>query len=88
MDRSCRHQDRLHRARQSLGERYIESFNAHLRDELLNGEILYSVREARVVIESWRTPPLDSSHHRRRCSYPPSLLGRLRYAEGLRRLGW
>ena len=67
---------------------YIESFNAYLRDELLNGEILYSVREAEVVIESWCTPPLDSSHHRRRCSYPPSLLGRLRYAEGLRRPGW
>jgi putative transposase len=67
---------------------YIESFNAHLRDELLNGEILYSVREAQVVIESWRTLPVDSSHHRRMCSCPPSPRGRLRYAEGLRRPGW
>src|SRR5262249_15927313 len=33
---------------------YIESFNARLRDELLNGEIFYSLREARIVIESWR----------------------------------
>src|ERR671910_285222 len=33
---------------------YVESFNARLRDELLNGEIFYSLREARVVIESWR----------------------------------
>jgi transposase InsO family protein len=33
---------------------YIESFNARLRDELLNGEIFYSLREAQVVIESWR----------------------------------
>lgn len=33
---------------------YIESFNARLRDELLNGEIFYSLAEARVVIESWR----------------------------------
>mgnify|MGYP002789864096 FL=1 len=33
---------------------YCESFNGRLRDELLNGEIFYSLREARVVIEQWR----------------------------------
>jgi transposase InsO family protein len=33
---------------------YCESFNSKLRDELLNGEIFYSLDEARVVIESWR----------------------------------
>ena len=33
---------------------YVESFNARLRDELLNGEIFYSLREAQVIIESWR----------------------------------
>ena len=33
---------------------FIESFNARLRDELLDGEIFYSLREAEVVIESWR----------------------------------
>jgi transposase InsO family protein len=33
---------------------YVESFNARLRDELLNGEIFYSLREAQIVIESWR----------------------------------
>ena len=33
---------------------YVESFNARLRDELLEGEIFYSLREAEVVIESWR----------------------------------
>ena len=33
---------------------YCESFNSKLRDELLNGEIFYSLREARIVIESWR----------------------------------
>jgi putative transposase len=32
----------------------VESFNARLRDELLKGEIFYSLREAQVVIESWR----------------------------------
>ena len=33
---------------------FIESFNARLRDELLDGEIFSSLREAAVVIESWR----------------------------------
>jgi transposase InsO family protein len=33
---------------------YCESFNAKLRDELLNGEIFYSLKEARIVIEDWR----------------------------------
>ena len=33
---------------------FIESFNARLRDELLNGEIFYSLKEAQIVIESWR----------------------------------
>lgn len=33
---------------------FVESFNARLRDELLNGEIFYSLAEARVIIESWR----------------------------------
>jgi putative transposase len=33
---------------------YCESFNGKLRDELLNGEIFYSLREARIVIERWR----------------------------------
>jgi hypothetical protein len=33
---------------------YVESFNARLRDELLDGEIFYTLQEAKVVIESWR----------------------------------
>ena len=33
---------------------YCESFNSKLRDELLNGEIFYTIEETRVVIESWR----------------------------------
>ena len=33
---------------------YVESFNARLRDELLDGEIFYTLQEARVVVESWR----------------------------------
>jgi len=30
---------------------YIESFNARIRDELLNGEIFYSLKEAQIIIE-------------------------------------
>jgi transposase InsO family protein len=33
---------------------YVESFNSKLRDELLNGEIFYSLREAQILIEGWR----------------------------------
>jgi putative transposase len=33
---------------------FIESFNARLRDELLDGELFYSLKEAKIVIESWR----------------------------------
>jgi putative transposase len=31
-----------------------ESFNGKLRDELLNGAIFYTLKEASIVIESWR----------------------------------
>ncbi len=33
---------------------YCESFNSKLRDELLDGEVFYSLREAEIIIESWR----------------------------------
>ena len=33
---------------------YCESFNGRMRDELLNGEIFYSLREAQIIIERWR----------------------------------
>ncbi len=33
---------------------YCESFNGKLRDECLNGEIFYSLKEAQIVIEQWR----------------------------------
>ena len=47
-------QNPVHRARQPLGERLLQSFNGKLRDELLNGEIFYSLKEAQIVIEQWR----------------------------------
>ncbi len=33
---------------------FIESFNARLRDELLDGEIFYTLAEAKIIVESWR----------------------------------
>lgn len=33
---------------------YCESFNGKFRDELLNGELFYTLREAQVLIERWR----------------------------------
>jgi len=33
---------------------YCESFNSKLRDEFLNGEIFYSLKEMKVLAESWR----------------------------------
>ena len=33
---------------------YCESFNGRLRDELLNAEIFYTLKEAKSLIENWR----------------------------------
>lgn len=33
---------------------YMESFNGKMRDELLNGEIFYTLLEAQTLIERWR----------------------------------
>jgi transposase InsO family protein len=46
---------------------YCESFNGKLRDELLNGEIFCSLKEAKVLIEQWR--------HRYNTVRPHSSLG-------------
>ena len=33
---------------------FIESFNGKMRDEFLNGEIFYSLKEAEILLEQWR----------------------------------
>ena len=62
---------------------YCESFNGKLRDELLNGEIFYLLKEAKIVIEQWRKhyktvrphssldylPPAPQAHY----PFPPPL---------------
>ena len=42
---------------------YCESFHGKLRDECLNGEIFYSLKEAQVVIEQWRVEYNTRGHH-------------------------
>lgn len=42
---------------------YIESFKARLRDELLDGEIFYTLREAQIIVESWRRHYNRASQH-------------------------
>ncbi len=50
----------------------VESFNGKLRDECLNREWFVSVRDARVLIEQWRSfynhqrPHSAPGYHRRR----------------------
>jgi transposase InsO family protein len=51
---------------------YIESFNGKLRDELLDGEVFYSLAEAKVVIESWRQHYNTSRPHSALGYRPPA----------------
>jgi putative transposase len=51
---------------------YIESFNSKLRDELLDGEVFYSLAEAKVVIESWRQHDNTSRPHSALGYRPPA----------------
>src|SRR3712207_172959 len=42
---------------------YCESFNSKLRDELLKGEVFYTLQEAQVIIEGWRREYKPASQH-------------------------
>jgi hypothetical protein len=52
--RPGRGENALYRAGSPWENGYNESFNSKLRDELLNGEIFTTLREAQVLIEQWR----------------------------------
>ena len=62
---------------------YVESFNGKLRDELLNGELLLSLAEARYVLDQWR---LDYNHRRPHSSLnwqtPAAFTASLKQADG------
>lgn len=51
---------------------YCESFNARFRDELLNGEIFYSLKEAQIIIEQWRRFYNTKRPHSALGSRPPA----------------
>jgi putative transposase len=51
---------------------YCESFNSKLRDELLKGEIFYTLKEAKIVIESWRRHYNTARPHSSLCYKPPA----------------
>ena len=56
---------------------YCESFNGKLKDECLNGEIFYSLREAQVVIEMWRQHYNTVRPHSSLGYRPPAPLARV-----------
>jgi hypothetical protein len=43
----------------------FSKFNGKLRDECLKGEILYSLKEAQIMIEAWRVVYNTRGHTRR-----------------------
>ena len=51
---------------------YCESFNALLRDEFLNGEIFYTIKEAEILIEQWRVHYNTVRPHSSLNSNPPA----------------
>jgi putative transposase len=53
---------------------YCESFNGKLRDECLNQEIFYSLKEAQVVVELWRTQYNTTRPHSSLGYRPPAPL--------------
>ena len=60
---------------------YWKSFNARFRDELLNGEIFYSLREAQILIERWRRYNNTVRPHSSLGYRPPAVIGVNRRAE-------
>ena len=61
---------------------YCESFNGKLRDECLNGEIFYSLKEAQVLIEQWRVEYNTQRPHSALGYRPPAPVAAFRPAAG------
>ena len=51
---------------------YCESFNGKFRDELLNGEIFITMKEAEIVIENWRELYNNRRPHQALKGKPPN----------------
>jgi putative transposase len=62
---------------------YCESFNGKLRDELLNGEIFYSLKEAQILIARWRQEYNTERPHSALGYRPPAPVAAFRPAANL-----
>ena len=63
----------LHKYRDTTWENgYNESFNGKLRDELLNGEVFYSLAQAAVLVEQWRREYNTVRPHSACGGFPPA----------------
>jgi putative transposase len=56
---------------------YNESFNGRLRDELLNGEVFYTLKEAQVILEKWRHHYNHIRPHSSLNYHPPAPMARM-----------
>ena len=56
---------------------FIESFNGRLRDEYLNGETFYTLKEAQVLLEQWRHHYNHIRPHTSLGYKPPAPLARI-----------
>ena len=57
---------------------YNESFNGRLRDEYLNGETFYTLKEAQVLLEQWRHHYNHIRPHTSLGYKPPAPLARMK----------
>lgn len=62
-----------HRSTQRRLSGYCESFNARFRDTMLNGETVYSLSAAEIIIESWRQHDNTERPHSALGYRPPTL---------------
>ena len=51
---------------------YLQSFNGKLRDELPNGDIFYTRREAQILVERWQKHYNEVRPHRSLGYKPPA----------------
>ena len=51
---------------------FAESFHSRLRDEFLDGEVFWSVRQAQVLLESWRRSGNEQRLHSSLGYVPPN----------------
>jgi putative transposase len=51
---------------------YIESFNGKMRDQFLNGELFYTLKEAQILTERWRIHYNTVRPHRSLGGQPPA----------------